>query len=162
MTPRARANLRSLCVVGCDGENYGKIVIYSFPKGALVFGPSQVNALIHQDTTISELFTLWNQQGSKVDRGRMIVLPLAGAIFYIQPVYLKAAGPLKIPQLKRLIVSKGEIMTMQPNLEEAFQKLAVRFQKRTGSTGKPAPEPEASSPGRQDEAGAAPTFPDTR
>ena len=127
MTPLARDNLRALTVAGCDGSNYGKIVVFSFPKGTLVNGPSQVNAFIDQDTLISEQFSLWSMVGSEVERGKMIVLPLRGAIYYIQPVYLKAATRLKIPQLKRLIVSKGEIAVMEPTLEEGFAKLDERF-----------------------------------
>lgn len=127
MTPRARANLRALCVVGCDGENYGKILVYNFPKGLLVYGPSQVDAFIDQDTQISEQLTLWNQLGSQVERGRMILLPIPGAVLYIQPVYLKAAAGVKIPQLKRLIINKGEVTVMEPSLEEGLAKLDKRL-----------------------------------
>ncbi len=128
MVPKGRANLRSLAVVGCDPGYYGKIKIFSFPKGTLVYGPSQVNAIIDQDTVISEQFTLWNQIGSQVERGKMLVLPVSGGIYHIQPVYLKAATRLKIPQLKRLIVGKGEMVVMAPSLEEGFAKLAERIQ----------------------------------
>jgi uncharacterized membrane protein (UPF0182 family) len=127
MTPKARANLRSLAVAGCDGPHYGKIVLYSFPKGSMVYGPSQVDAFIDQDTVVSEQFTLWNQIGSQVERGRMLVLPVGGSIVYIQPVYLKAAARLKIPQLKRLIVSQGEMVVMAPSLEEGFARLNERL-----------------------------------
>jgi uncharacterized membrane protein (UPF0182 family) len=119
--------LRSLCVAGCDGPHYGKIVVYSFPKGTLVYGPSQVDAFVDQDTVVSEQFTLWNQIGSQVERGRMLVLPVGGSLVYIQPVYLKAAARLKIPQLKRLIVSQGEMVVMAPSLEEGFAKLNERL-----------------------------------
>lgn len=128
MTPKARANLRSLCVVGCDEPNYGKIIIYSFPRGSLIHGPSQVDAMINQDTRVAEQFTLWNQMGSQVERGNIVVLPVDGSIVYIQPVYLKAAGKLKIPQLKRLLVCKGETVVMAPSLEEGFEILNERFQ----------------------------------
>jgi uncharacterized membrane protein (UPF0182 family) len=131
MTPKARANLRSLCVAGCDGPHYGKIVVFSFPKGSLVYGPSQVDAFVDQDTVISEQFTLWNQIGSQVERGKMLVLPVAGSIVYIQPVYLQAAARLKIPQLKRLIVSQGEMVVMAPSLEEGFAKLNERLQTKS-------------------------------
>ncbi len=150
MTPRARANLRSLCVAGCDGPHYGEIVVYSFPKGSLVYGPSQVDAFIDQDTVVSEQFTLWNQIGSQVERGKMLVLPMAGSIVYIQPVYLQAAARLKIPQLKRLIVSQGEMVVMAPSLEEGFAKMnerlktkAARIQQRLqmlAPSGAPSPE----------------------
>ena len=131
MTPKARSNLRSLCVMGCDPPNYGKMIVYTFPKGSLFFGPSQVDAMIDQDTKVSSQLTLWNQLGSQVERGRIIVLPVEGSIVYIQPVYLKASGRLKIPQLKRLIICKNETVVMEPTLEEGFARLEERFQTRS-------------------------------
>jgi uncharacterized membrane protein (UPF0182 family) len=128
MVPKARANLRAICVMGCDAPNYGKMIVYTFPKGSLFFGPSQVDAMIDQDTRVSGQLTLWNQMGSQVERGRVIVVPVSGSIVYIQPVYLKAAGRLRIPQLKRLIICKNETVVMEPTLEEGFAKLEERFQ----------------------------------
>ena len=84
--------------------------------------------MIDQDTKVSGQLTLWNQMGSQVERGRVIVLPVMGSIVYIQPVYLKAAGRLRIPQLKRLIICKNETVVMEPTLEEGFAKLEERFQ----------------------------------
>ncbi len=126
MRPSGRDNLRSLTLVGCDRPYYGKIIVYNFPKGELVYGPSQIYALINQDTTISEQFTLWDQAGSEVDRGKMIILPVGKVILYIQPVYLKASTQLKIPELKRLIVSHGQIVVMAKSLEEAYALLQQR------------------------------------
>ncbi|MGA2937641.1 MAG: UPF0182 family protein [Syntrophobacteraceae bacterium] len=127
MSPSGRDNLRSLTLAGCDPPYYGKIVVYNFPKGELVFGPSQIYALINQDTTISQQFSLWDQAGSEVDRGKMIILPVRKVILYIQPVYLKSATRLKIPELKRLIVSQGQIVIMETSLEEAYAQLQKRI-----------------------------------
>jgi uncharacterized protein len=155
MTPKGRANLRALCVVGCDAPNYGKLIVYTFPKGALFLGPSQVDAMINQDTRVSEQLTLWNQMGSQVERGRMIVLPVMGSLVYIQPVYLKAAARLKIPQLKRLIICKSDTVVMEPTLEEGFAKLEERFQAQSDrarqrlqeiSPGTPTPPIEEKQP----------------
>ncbi len=123
MRPSGRDNLRSLTLVGCDRPYYGKIIVYNFPKGELVYGPSQIYALTNQDTEIAQQFTLWDQAGSQVDRGKMIVLPVGKVILYIQPVYLKSSTKLKIPELKRLIVSQGQIVVMERSLEEAYAKL---------------------------------------
>ena len=87
-----------------------------------------MEAIINQDTRVSEQLTLWNQMGSLVERGRMIVLPVMGSLVYIQSVYLKAAARLKIPQLKRLIICKNDTVVMEPTLEEGFAKLEERFQ----------------------------------
>ena len=143
MIPKARANLRALCLVGCDGDNYGRLMVYSFPKGVMVYGPPQVDAFIEQDTVLSEQFTLWNQVGSQVIRGKMIVLPVRGAIVYVQPVYLKAASGVKIPQLKRLIVSQGELVVMEPTLEKGLEKLSERLRgkPRQGETTARQPAP---------------------
>ena len=158
MVPKARSNLRALCVMGCDTPNYGKMIVYTFPKGSLFFGPSQVDAMIDQDTKVSGQLTLWNQMGSQVERGRVIVLPVMGSIVYIQPVYLKAAGRLRIPQLKRLIICKNETVVMEPTLEEGFAKLEERFQAQSerarrrleelnpGTSGTPAPPAEPKQP----------------
>ncbi len=134
MTPKARANLRALVVAGCDPPHYGKIIVYTFPKGALFLGPSQVDAIIDQDTQVSAQFTLWNQMGSQVERGRMIVLPVMGSLVYIQSVYLKAESALRIPQLKRLIIVKNDTVVMEPTLEEGFAKLEERFQSQAERT----------------------------
>ncbi len=126
MSPKGRDNLRSLAIVGCDPPFYGQIIIYDLPKGELIHGPSQINALINQDTTIAQQFTLWDQIGSEVSRGKMIILPVGDVILYIQPVYLKAAAQLKIPELKRLIMSQGQVVVMERSLEEAYVELHRR------------------------------------
>ncbi|MDI6852881.1 MAG: UPF0182 family protein [Deltaproteobacteria bacterium] len=155
-TPRARSNLRSLCVVGCDGQNYGKILIYNFPKGYIVYGPSQVDAFIDQDTLISEQLTLWGQLGSQVERGKMILIPAGGSVLYIQPVYLQSAAGLKIPQLKRLIMNGGEITVMEPSLEENLVKLQQRMRELSGRVQRrlervPPPGPAMESPRPREE-----------
>ncbi len=142
MNPKARTNLRSLCVVGCDAPNYGKFVIFSFPRGILVNGPQQVDAFINQDTVISQQFTLWNQMGSEVFRGKMIILPIKGSIIYIQPVYLRATSGVTIPQLKRLILSKGELVVMEPSLQQGLESLNERMRLTAG----PPRAPAAPSP----------------
>lgn len=129
MSPRAKDNLRSLAIAGCDGDHYGKIAVYSFPKGKLVPGPLQISALIDQDTEISQEMTLWGQAGSKVTRGRTIVIPVSNMLLYIQPVYLSSTTRLKIPELKRLIVSQGEMVAMEDSLESAFDRLEEKMLK---------------------------------
>ncbi len=123
MNPVNRPNLRALAIAGCDGEHYGKFYIYSFPRGEQVYGPGQISALINQDTYIAEQFTLWDQAGSEVKRGRMIILPIGHQVFYIQPIYLTATGNLNIPQLQRLIISQGDVVAMDVSLEKAFRRV---------------------------------------
>ena len=128
MTPKARTNLRSLVVAGCDGPNYGKVVVFSFPRGTLVFGPQQVDSFINQDTRIAQNFTLWSQTGSRVSRGKMIIQPIGEAIAYVQPVYMQATENAGIPQLKRIILSKGENPVMEPSLQLGIEALNTRMQ----------------------------------
>lgn len=130
MSPVGRDNLRSLVIVGCDAENYGKMYVYSFPKGQQVFGPSQITALINQDTIIAQELTLWDQAGSEVRFGKMIILPIGNSVLYVQPVYLRSATRLKIPELRRIIVSQGDLVVMDRNLEEALRKLDERLLER--------------------------------
>jgi len=147
MSPKGRANLRALMVVSAQGAHYGKMVAYNFPKGELIYGPSQVNALIQQDTKVAEQFTLWDQIGSRVERGKMIILPIGNVVIYIQPIYLIASTQLNIPELKRLIMTQGQVVVMEPSLEEAYKKLeerlkeeSLRIERRYAPAGvKPAP-----------------------
>ena len=130
MSPVGRDNLRSMVIVGCDEENYGAMFVYSFPKGQQVFGPSQITALINQDTAIAQELTLWDQAGSEVIFGKMIVLPIGSSVLYVQPVYLRSAYRLKIPELRRIIVSQGDMVVMDRTLEQALRKLDERLFQR--------------------------------
>jgi uncharacterized protein len=166
MTPMARTNLRSLMVVGCDGENYGKVFAFDFPKGMLVFGPSQIDAFIDQNTKIAQQFTLWNQLGSQVERGKMILIPVPGGIVYIQPVYLKAATGVAIPQLQRIILNKGEVTVMEPSLEQGVASLDKRMTELSGrarhrldAAGPADIKPATPGPTEQNEKPPAPAAP---
>ncbi|MEJ5329313.1 MAG: UPF0182 family protein [Desulfobaccales bacterium] len=142
MLPKGQTNLRAMVVAGCDKPNYGKIVVFNFPRGTLVVGPQQVEAFIHQDTTISQHFTLWNQMGSRVARGKMILQPIGDAIVYVQPVYLVATEGIGIPQLKRIILCKGESVVMEPSLAQGLEALNARLQNtRAGAAGLSPPAP---------------------
>lgn len=129
-SPRGLDTLRAIACVSSDGENYGKITVFTFPKDTQVYGPSQINALIDQDTYVSQQFTLWNQIGSAVERGRMIILPYNGSVFYIQPVYLRATTKLKIPELKRVILAFEDTVIMDVSVESAVMTLRDRIKAR--------------------------------
>lgn len=121
-TPVGRANLIAWLAARSDGEHYGKLLVYKYPKERLVFGPFQVEGRIDQDPTISSQFTLWSQSGSRVIRGNLLVIPIGNSNLYVEPIYLQAEnGP--IPELKRVIVSTGNRVVMEPTLEEALTRL---------------------------------------
>ena len=131
MSPFGRDNLRALMIAGSDGDNYGKIFAHRFPRGQQVNGPAQVHSLVNQDVIISEQFTLWDQEGSEVIVGKMIIEPTGGSLLYIQPVYLQEEGRLKIPQLKRLIMSLDNAVVMATSLEEAALKLQAELARKS-------------------------------
>ena len=91
-TPRQKDNLAAWMVARSDGENYGRLMAFQFPKQKVIYGPSQVVARINQDQVISPQITLWNQQGSEVIQGTLLVIPIEESLLYIRPLYLRAAG----------------------------------------------------------------------
>jgi len=115
-TPVNKNNTIGWLAARCDGENYGKLLAYLFPKERLVYGPSQIENRISQDTVITEQLALWGRGGSRVIRGNLLLIPLGKSNLYVEPVFLQAeAGGL--PQLKRVIVAAGEQIAMEPTLE---------------------------------------------
>ena len=126
----------------CDGQEYGKLLVYTFPEGQIVFGPNQVEALIDQDARISPQLTLWNQQGSRVVRGNLLVIPVDQSILYVQPLYLKAEKAA-IPKLTRIIVAYQDRIAMEDTLEKA---LAAVFGQAPPSAAHPAPPPVKPEP----------------
>jgi uncharacterized protein len=107
-TPPNKPNMVAWMAGLCDGANYGKPIVYYFPKTQLVWGPAQIESNISQDPQISERFSLWDQAGSSVIRGNLLVLPLNNSILYVEPVYLRATTKDAIPELKRIIVGRGD------------------------------------------------------
>jgi uncharacterized membrane protein (UPF0182 family) len=102
-----------------DFPGYGELVVYKLPKERLILGPIQVEATIDQDTLISQQLSLWDQRGSRVIRGNLLVIPIEQSFIYVEPVYLIAEDS-EIPQLKRVIVSDGQRLAMDPTLEGAL------------------------------------------
>ena len=132
MTPIHRDNLSVIGLAGtADNENCtdaykAGITVYKFNKDIQVNGPAQVDALIDQNPEISEQFTLWDQHGSRVQRGRMIILPMKNSVLYVQPIYM-ISTKTKIPELTRVIVSIGNEVIMDKTLWSAFKRLKERF-----------------------------------
>lgn len=121
-TPNAKANMIAWLCVRSDGENYGKMLVYRFPKSELIYGPNQIEARIDQTPDISEKLTLWNQQGSRVTRGNMIVVPIKNSILYVEPLYLQSEQS-KMPELKKVIVAYANSIAMEDNLDMAIDKI---------------------------------------
>ncbi len=117
-----RNNMVSLLIARCDGDKYGKLVLYKFPKDKLVYGPLQIGIRINQDEVISKDLTLWNQQGSSVIFGNLLAIPLSNyRLMYVQPIYLQAAVG-KMPELRRVVVVFGDQLAYGTTFEGALSK----------------------------------------
>ncbi len=121
-TPVRRDNMIAWLAARSDVPNYGKLVLYEFPKGKLVFGPRQVEARIDQDAFISQQLSLWSQAGSQVIRGSLLAIPIEESLLYVQPLYL-AAERGRLPELKRVIAAYGNRIAMDETLEASLQQL---------------------------------------
>lgn len=123
-TPRRKNNMIAWMTALCDGEQYGQLLVYEFSKQSLIYGPRQVETRIDQNPEISEQLTLWNQQGSEVFRGNLLVFPIDHSLLYVEPVYLQATGGKQaIPELKRVIVAYDDEIAMAETLEGALNQI---------------------------------------
>ncbi len=104
-TPKDKSNMNALLMARNDGEHYGKLFMYSFPKDKLVQGPQMVESRIDQDTVISQQLTFWDQKGSAVLRGNLMTIPIKNSLLYVEPIYLRSSGERSLPEMKRAIVS---------------------------------------------------------
>ncbi|MDR1917263.1 MAG: UPF0182 family protein [Synergistaceae bacterium] len=120
--PFGRSNLIGWMAGRSDGQRYGELVVYQFPKQELIFGPAQIEALIDQNTEISSQLSLWSQRGSDVIRGDLLVIPIARSLLYVQPLYLKAERG-ELPELKRVILSTGGRVAWGETFDEAVASL---------------------------------------
>ncbi len=132
-TPRNKDNMIGLMVARCDGPHMGELVFFQLSKQALIFGPMQIEARINQDQNISKDLTLWNQQGSQVLRGQMLVLPIEDTFLYVEPLYIQAAEA-RMPQLKKVVLAMGNTLVYRDTYEQALAEL-------TGIAGTAQPPP---------------------
>jgi len=121
-TPTNKDNMVAWMTGHCEEEDYGKLRVYVFPKQKLVFGPMQIEARIDQDDYISQWITLRNQQGSSVIRGDLLVIPIEQSLLYVEPIYLQSTQT-QLPELKQVIVSFGDKVSMQPTLRRALDEV---------------------------------------
>ena len=152
MVPNNRDNMIAWLAARCDGPAYGTVIEFAFPKEKLLFGPAQVEARIDQDTTISQQLSLWNQTGSRVIRGNLLVIPIDDALLYVEPLYLRAEHR-ELPELKRLIASVGDRVVMSTGVDTLLAGLFPGAPK-TLPTGAAA-QPEAGGPRGPGRGGAA-------
>ncbi|HVI16072.1 MAG TPA: UPF0182 family protein [Pseudolabrys sp.] len=145
MVPSRRDNMIAWLAARCDPPDYGKLIVYEFPKDKLVYGPFQIEALINQNTEISQQLTLWNQMGSRVIRGNLLVIPIEDSILYVSPLYLRAEQG-QLPELKRVIAAYGDRVVMKETLAQALSAL---FETDVAPRGASLGTPLAATPAAQ-------------
>ncbi|MDI3481289.1 MAG: uncharacterized protein PWQ97_944 [Tepidanaerobacteraceae bacterium] len=121
-TPSTIENMRAWMAARSDGENYGKLVVYLFPKDKTVYGPMQIDARINQDSQISQQLTLWDQRGSRVIRGNLLVIPIDSSILYVRPIFIQGEQS-QLPELARVVVAYGEHVVMERSFEAALSRI---------------------------------------
>lgn len=151
-----RNNMVAMLMARCDGDRYGKLMLFKFPKDRQVYGPLQIGIRINQDETISKDLSLWNQQGSQVRFGNLLAVPLSGfRLMYVQPIYIQASVG-KMPELRRVVVVFGDQLAYGASFEEALAKF---FPQITGpasySSTRPAAAKEEKKAGQKELVSAA-------
>jgi uncharacterized membrane protein (UPF0182 family) len=141
-TPANRNNLIGWIAGRSDGANYGKALVYDFPKTKLVDGPLQIEARIDQNAQLSGQLSLWNQQGSHVRRGTLIVIPIGKGLLYAEPIYLQAERS-PMPELRIVVLALQDRLAYGPTFETA---LAALFGNAPSTLGSPAAPGSSSGP----------------
>jgi len=152
-TPARKDNMISWMAARCDGADYGKVLVFTFPKQKLVYGPQQIESRIDQDPGISQALTLWGQGGSTVIRGTLLVVPVLNSVLYVEPLYLAAEAGGGLPQLKRVIVAYSDHVVMQDTLDAALSQIfsgavtTTEAPPTSAGQAAPAPAKAAGAPG---------------
>ncbi len=122
-TPRNRQNMISWMGVRNDGEHYGEMLVYRFPKQKNVYGPQQIENRINQDSVISQQLNLWSQGGSEVIRGNLLAIPIEDTILYVEPIYIESSNETSLPEVKQVVLAYGDYIVMEENFEVALDRL---------------------------------------
>ncbi len=146
-TPTNKENMIAWMAARCDSSEYGKLLVYEFSKQSLVFGPRQVEARINQNPQIAEQISLWNEHGSRVNQGNLLVIPIENSLLYIEPLYLEAEQS-RLPQLTRVIAAYKDRVVMNHTLEESLEELFAEDSRQASEVpepeGSPTPQPDLS------------------
>lgn len=143
-TPTNKSNMIAWLAARSDFPNYGELFVYNFPKDRLVFGPLQIEARIDQDPEISRQLSLWNQRGSRVIRGNLLVIPIEQSLIYVEPLYLQSEQS-DLPELKRVVVGYNDKIAMEPTFEEALLKIFTGIAPTPPAGKRPAPKEAPAS-----------------
>lgn len=151
-TPARKDNMIAWMAARCDTPNYGKVMVFTFPKQRLVYGPQQIESRVDQDPTISQQLTLWDQHGSQVIRGTLLVIPVLNSVLYVEPIYLAAQSGGALPQMQRVILAYSDHVVMSPTFDDALSQVfggaistapaASQTASAVASPAKPQPAPQ--------------------
>jgi uncharacterized membrane protein (UPF0182 family) len=144
-TPRTKDNLIGLMLARCDGEHLGEIVVLQLSKQELIFGPMQIAARVNQDQNISKDLSLWNQQGSQVLRGQILVLPVGDTFLYVDPIYIQATEA-RMPQLKKVVLAVGNRLIYADTYDQALAQLSGGAQQLIQQAAAPAAPTKPGAP----------------
>lgn len=122
-SPVGRNNMSSLLVGRNDGDNYGELMIYRFPRNENIPGPNMIESRIDQESEISPQLTLWSQEGSNVLRGNLLVIPIEQSLLYVEPIYLQSSGENALPEMQRVIVAYEDRIVMERTLAGALNRI---------------------------------------
>ena len=152
-TPANRNNMIGWMAGRSDGDNYGKLLAYNFPESRLIDGPVQIEARIDQNAELASQFTLWNQQGSRVIRGHLLVIPLGRSLLFVEPVYLQAERS-PMPELRLVVLATQEKLAYGQTFAEAMNSL---FGGAGAAAAAPSPSPAPPGAAPQASPSATPT-----
>lgn len=122
-TPQGKDNMSALLVARNDGDKYGQLMLYKFPKNMTISGTALIESKIDQNTDISSQLTLWSQKGSNVLRGNTLIIPIAESLLYVEPIYLQADTESNFPEMKMVVVAYGDEIVMESSLDKALNKI---------------------------------------
>ena len=134
-TPGNRNNMIAWLAGRADGDVYGKLLAYTFPSSRVIDGPLQIEARIDQDAQLSGQITLWNQQGSKVKRGNLIIMPIGTGLLFVEPIFLQAVRS-PMPELRLVVLATQERLVYAESFEAALAQLLGQTQKTGRKTGR--------------------------
>ncbi len=149
-TGEGRNNMIGWLAARSDGDRYGHTLVYSFPKNVTINGPTQIRARVNQDAQLSQQMTLWNQKGSALIRGSLLVIPLADALLYVEPFYLQAENS-PMPELRQVAIATQDRVATGRNFEEALNALVPELASQKVAAGqtnetRPQPSTDKSTP----------------
>jgi len=122
-TPKNRQNMIAWIGVRNDGEHYGELFVYNFPKQRNIYGPQQIENRINQDSTISQQLNLWSQGGSEVIRGNLIAIPIEDTIMYVEPIYIESSNETSLPEVKQIVIAYDDFIVMESTFDKALAEI---------------------------------------